>query len=143
MVEDTISRKRMTPASGPLDDFRIIELAGIGPAPHCGQLLADMGAEVILVDRPGPPLPFLERRGKKSIVLNLQNPDSIEALLRLVEGADALMRVWRAMILIICQLLGRFIALAMKIKRRHRQLICWEILGAGLQSWRSASWRAF
>ncbi len=78
----------------PLEGFRIVELAGIGPAPYCGQLLADMGAEVVVVDRPtrGPvgAARSIDRRGKRSIVLDLRKPEGAEALLRLAETADAL-----------------------------------------------------
>jgi len=51
----------------PLSGIRIIELAGIGPAPYAGQLLSDMGAEVIVVHRPGFVMPSIDGRGKKSI----------------------------------------------------------------------------
>lgn len=75
---------------GPLAGKRIIELAGLGPAPYCGQLLADMGAEVILIDRPTARRLPIENRGKKSIVIDLRNPESAEVVLRMVEKADAL-----------------------------------------------------
>ncbi len=81
--------------TGPLDGYRIIELGGIGPTPFCGQLLADMGAEVIIIDRPGFNVPMVERRGKKSMVLNLRKPTAKEALLRLVETSDVLIEGFR------------------------------------------------
>ena len=88
---------------GVLDGMRIIEIAALGPAPFCGMLLADMGAEVILVERPaggaGDPLALgrnaIVHRGKRSIALDLKNPLAIEAVLRLVDGADALIEGMR------------------------------------------------
>ncbi len=84
---------------GPLQGFKVIELAGLGPGPFCGMMLADMGAEVISVERPGDvsekkPLDC-DRRGKRSIALDLKNEAGVETLLRLVEGADALIEGFR------------------------------------------------
>lgn len=78
--------------SKPLEGYRIIELAGIGPGPYAGQLLADMGAEVILVNRPGPmaAIPNLSNRGKRTLTLDLRQPDAVTALLALVKTADAI-----------------------------------------------------
>lgn len=81
----------MSIRKGPLNGIRVVELAGIGPGPYAGQLLADMGADVIVVDRPGPALPKgVDGRGKRSIMLDLKKPEAIEALLELVAGADVL-----------------------------------------------------
>jgi alpha-methylacyl-CoA racemase len=87
---------------GPLQGLRIIELAGIGPGPFCGMLLADLGAEVVLVDRKGGALPFaaqpkhdFTRRGKRSIAVDLKQPGAAEAVLRLVEQADGLIEGFR------------------------------------------------
>ena len=87
---------------GPLQGIRIVELAGIGPGPFCGMLLADLGAEVVLVDRKGGSLPFgakpkhdLTRRGKRSIALDLKQPGAAEVVLRLLEQADALIEGFR------------------------------------------------
>lgn len=84
---------------GPLTGFTVIELAGIGPGPMAGMMLADWGAEVIRVDRsyqqPTPPRKDVSARGKKSIVLDLKSPTGKEALLRLVEKADALIEGYR------------------------------------------------
>jgi alpha-methylacyl-CoA racemase len=77
-------------ASGPLSGYKVIELAGIGPGPYAGQLLADMGAEVIVIDRPGPGMRGVDGRGKKSIILDLKKPDAIAALLKLVGQSDVL-----------------------------------------------------
>jgi alpha-methylacyl-CoA racemase len=84
---------------GPLNGFRIIELAGIGPGPFCGMMLADMGAEVISVERVGvkadQPELDCSRRGKRSIALNLKTSEGVKALLKLVETADALLEGFR------------------------------------------------
>ena len=77
-------------ATGPLKGKRIIELAGLGPAPYCGQLLADLGAEVILIDRPNAIRLPVENRGKKSIAIDLRKPESAQIVLKLIEDADAL-----------------------------------------------------
>ena len=76
----------------PLTGYRIIELAGIGPAPYAGQLLADMGAELILINRPGAmgDIPMISNRGKKTIKLDLRKPEGVAVLLDLVKTADAI-----------------------------------------------------
>lgn len=81
--------------AGPLSGYRIIELAGIGPGPHCAHLLADMGAEVIIIDRPGTPPHSIDARGKKSMVLDLRKPEAVEAVLKLAETADVLTEGYR------------------------------------------------
>jgi alpha-methylacyl-CoA racemase len=86
--------------SGPLAGLRIIEIAGIGPGPFCAMLLADMGAEVIRVNRSAgaaldvAELPFLAR-GRRSIALDLKSEAGLGALLKLVEKADALIEGFR------------------------------------------------
>ncbi|MFP5326037.1 MAG: CaiB/BaiF CoA transferase family protein, partial [Acidimicrobiia bacterium] len=88
---------------GPLSGVRVIELAGIGPGPFAAMLLADMGAEVIRVDRaqavrggdPDQPSLDLLNRGRRSIGVDLKHPDGIETVLRLVEQADALIEGFR------------------------------------------------
>jgi alpha-methylacyl-CoA racemase len=84
---------------GPLLGFTVIELAGIGPAPMAGMLFADMGAEVISVDRDthtsSERLKDVSFRGKKSIALDLKKPAGVETLLKLVEKADALIEGYR------------------------------------------------
>jgi alpha-methylacyl-CoA racemase len=88
---------------GVLDGTRIVEIAGIGPGPFCGMLLADLGADVILVEResttPGDPLDLganaIVNRGKRSLALDLKEVHSIDAVLRLVDGADALIEGMR------------------------------------------------
>ena len=83
--------------AGPLAGLRIIEVAGLGAGPYCGMMLADMGAEVLRVERmPAPPqLPDPLARSRRSVALDLKQPDGVAALLRLVEGADALFEGFR------------------------------------------------
>ena len=83
--------------SGPLTGIRIIEMAGIGPGPYAGMLFADMGADVIRIDRtPGQAKPVdVTSRGKRSIALDLKKPESVEIVLRLLESADALFEGFR------------------------------------------------
>ena len=82
-----------------LKGTKIIEIAGIGPAPFAGMLLADMGAEVILVDRQqnhGKGSKFeVSGRGKKSIAVDLKSEKGKELVLRLIESADALIEGFR------------------------------------------------
>ncbi|WP_151638191.1 MULTISPECIES: CaiB/BaiF CoA transferase family protein [Noviherbaspirillum] len=80
-----------------LKGVKIIEIAGIGPGPFCGMLLADLGADVIVIERPGGgDLPAaITRRGKRSVALDLKSPASIDTVLRLIEGADALIEGMR------------------------------------------------
>lgn len=83
---------------GPLKGIKVIELAGIGPGPFCGMLLADMGAEVIRVDRAtggGRRGKDILTRGRKSIAVDLKNPAGREVVLKLCEGADALFEGFR------------------------------------------------
>ena len=83
---------------GPLQGFRIIELAGIGPGPFCGMMLSDMGAEVIRIDRVGAstrrPKDVLARN-RRSVAVDLKQPKGVEIVLRLVETADALFEGFR------------------------------------------------
>lgn len=83
---------------GPLAGIRVLEVASIGPGPFCGMLLADMGADVIRVDRPGAdPLATIDplRRNRRSIVLDLKHDAGARTLLRLVERADGLIEGFR------------------------------------------------
>ena len=89
--------------AGPLNGYKIIEIAGIGPGPFAAMLLADMGAEVIRVERAGavrgpvPDGPHYDvlLRGRKNVAIDLKNPEGVEALLTLVESADALIEGFR------------------------------------------------
>ena len=86
---------------GPLDGVRVIEIASLAPAPFGCMVLADLGADVLRVDRPGaaghpvvrPTDPLV--RGRRSIRLNLKDPAGLAVLLRLVEGADVLVEGYR------------------------------------------------
>lgn len=81
----------MPARQGPLNGIKVVELAGIGPGPYAGQLLSDMGADVVVIDRPGNSMPkAVDGRGKRSIVLDLKKPEAVETLLKLVAGADVL-----------------------------------------------------
>ena len=85
---------------GPLSDVKVVELAGIGPAPHAGMMLADLGAEVVQVVRPGggglrlPGTEVLDR-GKRSVVIDLKHPEGVELALMLVERSDILIEGYR------------------------------------------------
>jgi alpha-methylacyl-CoA racemase len=91
---------------GPLEGIRIVEMAGIGPGPFCAMLLSDMGAEVIRVDRAmmvgqdtdrdGNDARFnLLARGRRNIAVDLKNPAAVDAVLRLIDRADALLEGFR------------------------------------------------
>ena len=88
---------------GPLTGIRVIEIAGIGPGPFCAMMLADMGADVVRIDRASaarggdpdrPPLDLLNR-GRRSVGIDLKSPEGVETVLALVEGADALLEGFR------------------------------------------------
>ena len=83
---------------GPLKGLKIIEIEGLGPAPFCGMMLADMGAEVISVTRKSDNADRrtqISERGKRSIAINLKSPEGVEAILKLCESADALIEGFR------------------------------------------------
>lgn len=84
---------------GPLAGLKIIEMGGIGPGPFAGMLLADMGADLIIVERKTMTnairMPDCSRRGKRSILLNLKDKEDIETLLKLIEKADVLFEGFR------------------------------------------------
>ena len=88
---------------GPLQGLRVIELAGIGPCPMCAMLLAELGADVVRVDRLTDsglgvgmaPEFHLLNRSRPSIAVDLKHPDGVETVLRLVESADALIEGFR------------------------------------------------
>ncbi len=89
--------------TGPLSGYRIIEIAGIGPGPFAAMMLADMGAEVIRIERaqavrdPVPDGPYFDvlQRGRRNVALDLKHPDGVETLLTLVESADAIIEGFR------------------------------------------------
>lgn len=84
---------------GPLGNLKIIEVSGLGPGPFCGMLFADLGADVICVDRAAPsalnPATDCTRRGKRSILLDLKAPADREIFLDLVKKADAVFEGFR------------------------------------------------
>ena len=84
---------------GPLQGLKVLEMAGIGPGPFCAMMLADMGAEVVRIDRlnhkgTGHRANVLNR-GRRSIALDLKNPAAVETVLRMIEDADALIEGFR------------------------------------------------
>ena len=89
--------------SGPLEGIRIIELAGLGPAPFAGMMLSDAGADIIRIDRSdratyppkAEPHVDLMNRGRRSVAVDLKHPDGVALVLRLVEQADGLMEGFR------------------------------------------------
>ena len=84
---------------GPLKDIKVIEMAGIGPAPFCGMILADMGAEVISVERVTAAgrgsSADIASRGKKSIAVDIRKPEGQDIIKKLVESADVLIEGFR------------------------------------------------
>ncbi len=84
---------------GPLKGIKIIEMAGIGPGPFCGMVLADLGAEVIRVDRASAKgtgsRQEASNRGKKSIAVDLKSKEGVEIVLKLVQEADAIFEGFR------------------------------------------------
>jgi len=84
---------------GPLKGIRVLEIAGIGPGPFCAMMLADMGAEVLRVDRKNHPSLAgrydVAGRGRRSVAVDLKKPEGVATVLRLVERADALLEGYR------------------------------------------------
>jgi len=86
--------------AGPLRGLKVIEMVGLGPAPFCGMLLADMGAEVIRIDRPRQGADAESRwdvlaRSRKSLAIDLKKPGATETVLQLIEQADVLIEGFR------------------------------------------------
>ncbi|MFE7313256.1 CaiB/BaiF CoA transferase family protein [Streptomyces sp. NPDC057555] len=87
--------------NGPLSGVRVVELAGIGPGPFAAMLLADLGADVVRVDRPGgaglgiDPASDLTNRNKRSVLVDLKQPAGVAQVLDLVERADVLIEGYR------------------------------------------------
>jgi alpha-methylacyl-CoA racemase len=88
---------------GPLAGVRIVELGGIGPGPMCAMLLADLGAEIVRIDRPAPsglgtPRPDrfnLLNRNRHSVIIDLKHEEGVQTALRLIDNADALIEGFR------------------------------------------------
>ena len=88
---------------GPLAGIKVLELEAVGPVPFCGMMLADMGADVLLLDRPADPQLGLERerwydamlRGRRSVVLDLKSAQGVAAALELARRADVVLEGFR------------------------------------------------
>ena len=89
--------------SGPLSGIKMVEIAGIGPGPFCAMMLADLGADIVRVDRadkvaggdPAIPSGDILNRGRRSIGVDLKHPDGVETVLTLIEESDALIEGFR------------------------------------------------
>ena len=89
--------------AGPLAGVAVIELAGIGPGPFAGMVLADLGADVLRIERcaavgassPDAAAHDLLQRGKRSVGVDLKHPEGVELVLDLVERADVLIEGYR------------------------------------------------
>src|SRR5438128_2516963 len=84
---------------GPLAGLRVVEMAGLGPAPFCAMLLADMGAQVVRIERPGAIARLTKEevtaRGRPALELDLRSPQGTDTVLRLVDKADVLIEGFR------------------------------------------------
>ncbi|HCX88595.1 MAG TPA: carnitine dehydratase [Gammaproteobacteria bacterium] len=85
---------------GPLHGYRVVEMAGLGPAPFCAMLLSDMGADVVRIDREGGTNPLglkvdVLNRGRRSVALNLKSPEGVTTCLDLISRADAVIEGFR------------------------------------------------
>ena len=88
---------------GPLQGIKVIELAGLAPSPYCGMLLADFGAQVVVVDRlskHGPEIPCAMPknpldRGKRSMRVNLRTPEGLGIVQRMIRNFDVLVEPYR------------------------------------------------
>src|SRR4051812_2102329 len=87
--------------TGPLRGLKVVEIAGIGPGPHACMILADLGADVIRVERPGGGqalaggAAMVLNRGRPSVALDLKRPEATATVLELVKGADLLVEGMR------------------------------------------------
>ncbi len=89
--------------AGPLSGIKVVEITGIGPGPFCAMMLADFGADVIRIDRsaavraemPAKPSNDVLARGRRSIGVDLKNPEGVELVLKLIEQADVLTEGFR------------------------------------------------
>ena len=86
--------------TGPLSGVKVVEIAGIGPGPHACMILADLGADVIRIERPGGQMlaggaTMLLNRGRPSVALNLKDPEAVATVLELVKGADVVVEGMR------------------------------------------------
>lgn len=95
-----MTRTSAQPGTGPLAGVKVLELAGLGPGPFCGMLLADLGAEVVRVDRPTgsgllPSELDVLNRGRRAVAVDLKHPQGPDVVLRLAERADVLIEGFR------------------------------------------------
>jgi len=89
--------------AGPLSGIKVVEITGIGPGPFCAMMLADLGADVLRIDRsaavradiPEKPSNDVLARGRRSIGVDLKHPDGVELVLKLIEKADVLTEGFR------------------------------------------------
>ncbi len=86
--------------AGPLSGLRVVELAGLGPAPHAAMVLADLGADVVRIERPSafqvsPRQDDFQLRGRRSLSADLKTPEGVETVLRLAQKADVLLEGFR------------------------------------------------
>jgi alpha-methylacyl-CoA racemase len=101
MTRMTTSEYALGQGTGPLNGVRVVEIAGIGPGPHAAMLLADLGADVIRVERPGGAMSAGSReadlltRGRPSVAMDLKDPAAVATVLELVESADVLIEGMR------------------------------------------------
>ncbi|AXI76202.1 CaiB/BaiF CoA transferase family protein [Peterkaempfera bronchialis] len=115
-------------ATGPLAGIRVVELAGLGPGPMASMMLAEMGADVVRVDRPTPPaIADVLDRGRRSIVVDLKHPSGPETVLRLAERADILLEGYRPGV---AERLGLGPA---EVRRRNPALVYGRMTGWGQQ----------
>ena len=96
----TLTSRSAREKAGPLAGLRVIEVAGLGPVPYCGMMLSDMGAEVIMIERPGRDGTGLDvrgalERGRRYLSLDLKRPEALRILLDLVADADVLIEGFR------------------------------------------------
>ena len=99
--------------AGPLSGIKVVEITGIGPGPFCAMMLADFGADVIRIDRsaavraemPDKPSNDVLARGRRSIGVDLKNPEGVELVLKLIAQADDVRRKFFT-----AQIAGKFIA---------------------------------
>ena len=102
-MQPAAARRATMTAMGPLTGLRVLEFEAVGAAPFAGMLLADMGADVLLVDRISAPQLVVESprwsdlmlRGRRSVTLDLKTPGGVQAALQLVDQADALTEGFR------------------------------------------------
>lgn len=83
--------------AGPLEGLRVVEMAGLGPGPFCGMVMADLGADVACIERPGAPQPSVDitARGKRRLAIDLQAPGAAGEALGLIAHADLLIEGFR------------------------------------------------